>query len=83
MLGEEIFALLEIEPEGGWDAFEETQQQGEKYTGMPPIEAVQHAVGAVIKADNNFRYIRKEVRAGKPVVSLQAWRVKRSQPHLV
>lgn len=83
MLDDEIFALLEIEPEGGWDAFEERQRRGKKSPGMPPIEAVEHAVSAVIKADNNFRYIRKEVRAGKPVVSLQAWRVKRSQPHLV
>lgn len=83
MWDKEIFALLEIEPEGGWDAFEESQRKGEKTPGMPPIEAVRHAVSAVIKADNNFRYIRKEVRAGKPVVSLQAWRVKRSQPHLV
>lgn len=83
MSDREIFALLEIEPEGGWDAFEESQRKGEKTPGMPPIEAVRHAVSAVIKADNNFRYIRKEVRAGKPVVSLQAWRVKRSQPNLV
>lgn len=83
MLSEEIFALLEIEPEGGWDAFKEQQRQGKKSPGMPPIEAVEHAVSAVIKADNNFRYIRKEVMTGKPLVSLQAWRVERSKQHLV
>lgn len=67
------FALLEIEPEGGWEKFE--RQHGEDRA-----EALRHALSAISMTDEEFRYIRKEVIAGKPVISLQAWRVKRSQP---
>ena len=76
--GTEILALLDIEPAGGWEAFEASQR---KYPGMPPIVAVRHAVSAVLKTNNEFRYIRKEAPKGKergPRVALQARRVGRS-----
>jgi hypothetical protein len=76
MSSQEIFGMIEIEPKGGWEAFEERQKKKKKVAGMPPYESVWHAVSAVVKTDNNFRYIRKE--KGEPVVALQAWRVKKS-----
>ncbi len=66
------FALLEIEPEGGWERFQ--RQHGEDRA-----EALRHALSAISKTNEEFRYIRKKVIAGRPVISLQARRVKGSQ----
>jgi hypothetical protein len=78
----ETIALLDIEPEGGWEAFKERLRKVEAREAkrrkrkrppeLPRIEAMEHAVSAVFKTNGEFRYIRKEVMAGRPVVSLQA-----------
>lgn len=76
--GREIFALIDIEPQGGWA---EIEQEPSKVTGLPPLEAVRLALRAVIEADNDFRYVRKvtpKSKWGRPRVALQARKVKQS-----
>lgn len=82
--GKEIITVLDVEPEGGWAAFKERRRKAaqskasrrKRSRPKPPelhrIEAMENAVSAVFNTNGEFRYIRKEVIAGRPVVSLQA-----------
>lgn len=76
----EIRVFLDIEPEGGWEAFRDRYAVEEKYPGMPPLEAVEHAVSAILETAHEFRYIRRAVSKSKPHRPRVALQTRRVQP---